>query len=247
MPEGGKVCAEVTEPRLYSLPRLLLEPGPQRSDRTVRRSSGETLLLVVPLLRGGDGVDDMAVAYLLEEEEVKRRREEVHTGRSEVGTPLAAGGALVAPLCRAGAQAHRGRPAGLSSVLFVKEEEEEEEGKKLPKASCLLFTRLLLVFLHNRYTSWCGLFTQASLCFCVGNKSTCSSSCCRVSPSCGHWFQGCCHRQRADSASSASTVLCGAKIDHGVLSVGHGLRIALGIWTPGLCSHLFGVCSARGV
>ena len=34
---------------------------------------------------------------------------------------------------RAGAQAHRARPAGLSSVLFVKEEEEEEEGKKLPK------------------------------------------------------------------------------------------------------------------
>ena len=99
----------------------------------MRRSSGETLLLVVPLLRGGDGVDDMAVAYLLEEQEVKRRREEVHTGRSEVGTPLAAGGARVAPLCRAGAQAHRARPAGLSSVLFVKEEEEEEEGKKLPK------------------------------------------------------------------------------------------------------------------
>ena len=82
-----------------------------------------------------------------------------------------------------------------------------------------------------------GLFTQASLCLCVSNRSTCSSSCCTVSPSCGYWFQGWCHRQRADSPSGASTVLCGTKIDNGVLAVGHGTGVpsstcGAGQWRP---------------
>ena len=183
----------------------------------MRRSSGETLLLVVP---GGEGAG----------------------GSSPHRT-------------RAGAQTHRARPAGLSGVLFVKEEEEEEEGKKAAQASCLLFTRLLLVFLHIRYTSWCGLFTQASLCLCVGNKSTCSSSCCSVSPSCGLWFQGFCFAsstlllpsrqnilfpvrqvrpqycaERRSTVASLPLVMAlvcplpRAELDHGVLAVGHGLR-----------------------
>ena len=56
-------------------------PGPQRSDRTVRRSSGDTPLLAVPSLAGGDGADDTAVAFLvrqtlLEREEEKRKEKE---------------------------------------------------------------------------------------------------------------------------------------------------------------------------
>ena len=57
--------------------------GPQRSDRTVRHSAGEAPLLVVPSLRGADGVDGTTVSYLLaenlklqkKEEEKERRRE----------------------------------------------------------------------------------------------------------------------------------------------------------------------------
>ena len=58
--------------------------GPQRSDRTVRHSAGEAPLLVVPSLRGADGVDGTTVSCLLaenlklqkkkEEEEKERRR-----------------------------------------------------------------------------------------------------------------------------------------------------------------------------
>ena len=56
--------------------------GPQRSDRTVRHSAGEAPLLVVPSLRGADGVDGTTVSFLLaenlklqkEEEEKERRR-----------------------------------------------------------------------------------------------------------------------------------------------------------------------------
>ena len=40
--------------------------GPQRSDRTVRRSAGDALLLVVPTLRGDDGVDGLHTAALTE-------------------------------------------------------------------------------------------------------------------------------------------------------------------------------------
>ena len=60
--------------------------GPQRSDRTVRNSAGETPLLVVPSLRGADGVDGTTVSFLLaeslklqkkeEEKERSRKREE---------------------------------------------------------------------------------------------------------------------------------------------------------------------------
>ena len=55
--------------------------GPQRSDRTVRHSAGEAPLLVVPSLRGADGVDGTTVSFLLaenlklqKEEEKERRR-----------------------------------------------------------------------------------------------------------------------------------------------------------------------------
>ena len=64
-------------------PGSLFDPGPQRSDRTVRHSAGEAPLLVVPSLRGADGVDGTTVSFLLaenlklqkkEEEEKERRR-----------------------------------------------------------------------------------------------------------------------------------------------------------------------------
>ena len=60
--------------------------GPQWSDHTVRHSAGEAPLLVVPSLRGADGVDGTTVSFLLaenlklqggeEEEERRREREE---------------------------------------------------------------------------------------------------------------------------------------------------------------------------
>ena len=59
---------------------------PQRSDRTVRHSAGEAPLLVVPSLRGADGVDGTTVSFLLaenlklqkkEEEKERRRQREV--------------------------------------------------------------------------------------------------------------------------------------------------------------------------
>ena len=59
-------------------PGSLSDPGPQRSDRTVRRSSGEVPLLAVPVLAGGDGVDGFLVRRAVEdrkrEEEKKERK-----------------------------------------------------------------------------------------------------------------------------------------------------------------------------
>ena len=49
-------------------PGILAEPGPQRSDRTVRRSSGDSLpQLVTPSLAGaaGEGVDSGTLAFFL--------------------------------------------------------------------------------------------------------------------------------------------------------------------------------------
>ena len=57
-------------------PGILAEPGPQRSDRTVRRSSGETPLLAVPVLAGGDGVDRTALSFLVRRAVEDRKREE---------------------------------------------------------------------------------------------------------------------------------------------------------------------------
>ena len=69
------------------LPGLALEPGPQRSDRTVRRSSEQAVLLVMASLADavGDGVDAATLSFLTaraledrrkEEEEVARKRKE---------------------------------------------------------------------------------------------------------------------------------------------------------------------------
>ena len=67
-------------------PGLLLEPGPQRSDRTVRRSSGDNLpTLALPVLAGsaGEVVDSSSLRFLTasalkarrEEEEEERKKE----------------------------------------------------------------------------------------------------------------------------------------------------------------------------
>ena len=48
-------------------PGSLLDPGPQRSDRTVRHSAGEVPLLVVASLAGGDEIDATTVSFLLRE------------------------------------------------------------------------------------------------------------------------------------------------------------------------------------
>ena len=51
--------------------------GPQRSDRTVRHSAGDAPLLVVPALRGDDGVDGTTLRFLLEQNlSLKKKQEE---------------------------------------------------------------------------------------------------------------------------------------------------------------------------
>ena len=51
--------------------------APQRSDRTVRHSARDALLLVVPALRGDDGVDGTTLRFLLEQNlSLKKKQEE---------------------------------------------------------------------------------------------------------------------------------------------------------------------------
>ena len=52
---------------LFCARRAVLDPGPQRSDRTVRHSAGDAPLLVVASLAGGDEVDATTVSFLLRE------------------------------------------------------------------------------------------------------------------------------------------------------------------------------------
>ena len=73
------------EPPPGARPGLLLEPAPQRSDRTVRRSSGKTPLLAVPSLAGGDGADDTAFAFLVRQTLQKREEEEEGEGEGAEG------------------------------------------------------------------------------------------------------------------------------------------------------------------
>ena len=63
--------------RAQKPPGSLLDPGPQRTDRTVRHSAGDTPLLVVPALRGDDGVDGTTLRFLLEQNlSLKKKQEE---------------------------------------------------------------------------------------------------------------------------------------------------------------------------
>ena len=58
-------------------PGSLLDPGPQRSDRTVRHSAVDTPLQVLPALRGDDGVDGTTLRFLLEQNlSLKKKQEE---------------------------------------------------------------------------------------------------------------------------------------------------------------------------
>ena len=74
-----------TAPPPGARPGILAEPGPQRSDRSLRHSSGGAPSLALVSLAGGDTPDDATVAFLLsaalalkkeEEEEERRKREE---------------------------------------------------------------------------------------------------------------------------------------------------------------------------
>ena len=65
-------------------PGSLLDPGPQRSDRTVRHSAGDTPLLVVPALRGDDGVDGTTLRFLLKQTLALQKKEEEERRRKEL-------------------------------------------------------------------------------------------------------------------------------------------------------------------
>ena len=57
-------------------PGCLFNPGPQRSDRTVRRSAGKSPLLVVPSLRGDGGVDGTTLRFLLEQNLSQKKKQQ---------------------------------------------------------------------------------------------------------------------------------------------------------------------------
>ena len=116
-------------------PGILVEPGPQRSDRSLRHSSGEALPTLPPCTGWGVGRGGGLLRSLLlhspsaggqeegrgggaggKAEEDARRR-----GSSQVGAPLAARRASVTPYGRAREQAQRSHPAACG----VQEEEEE--------------------------------------------------------------------------------------------------------------------------
>ena len=74
-----------TAPPPGARPGILAEPGPQRSDRSLRHSSGRAPSLALVSLAGGDATDDVTVTFLLsaalsekkeKEEEERRKREE---------------------------------------------------------------------------------------------------------------------------------------------------------------------------
>ena len=68
-------------------PGLLLEPGPQRSDRTVRRSSGDNLpTLALPVLAGsaGEAVDASSLRYLSAAARLDQSRQRAQQLREEV-------------------------------------------------------------------------------------------------------------------------------------------------------------------
>ena len=109
-------------------PGSLCDPGPQRSDRTVRRSSEEVPLLAVPVLAGGDGVDRTALSFLVRRAVEDRKREgegEEEEGGAGEGGP---GAREEGPVVGAAPRRHEGDGgATLQGILFVQAEEEEEE------------------------------------------------------------------------------------------------------------------------
>ena len=66
------------EPPPGARPGILAEPGPLRSDRSLRRSSGTTPLLVVASLAAAaaDGVDAATISFLTAQALEDRRKEE---------------------------------------------------------------------------------------------------------------------------------------------------------------------------
>ena len=62
-------------------PGCLSDPGPQRSDRTVRHSAGVAPSLLLPSLAAADVVDHSSLAFLLKESLSQRRKEEEEAAR----------------------------------------------------------------------------------------------------------------------------------------------------------------------
>ena len=101
--------------------------GPQRSDRTVRHSAGEPPLLVVPSLRGADGVDGTTVSFLLAAN-LKLQKEAERFGRRGQERARVLGACLALP-----------RPRRLEEE---EEKEEEEKTSSCSSASTRLSTSL---------------------------------------------------------------------------------------------------------
>ena len=65
-------------------PGSLFDPGPQRSDRTVRHSAGDAPLQVVPELHGDDGVDGTTLRFLLEQNLLLKKKQEEEKAKERV-------------------------------------------------------------------------------------------------------------------------------------------------------------------
>ena len=86
--------------RLGLPPGLPPEPSPQRSDRTVRHSSGDSLpQLVTPSLAGaaGEGVDSATLAFLLSQSLAAKEKEEQEKREEEAKEDLKAWTGLDGP------------------------------------------------------------------------------------------------------------------------------------------------------
>ena len=151
-------------------PGSLFDSGPQRSDRTVRHSAGDTPFLVVPALRGHDGVDGTTLRFLVkkaldrqkEEEKVRKWRDAAEG--DEGGVHGAHGPPEDEEDQRDDPPRSPGLPSGARGlealdrplfVVLIWEEEEEEEEEEEADASYLL-------------SSWTrSSSTAAAACSCV--------------------------------------------------------------------------------
>ena len=195
-----------------SLPCLLLEPGPQRSDRTKRRSSGETILLVVPEGEGAGGK--------------RGGGSRPHPSRS-AGSPSSLGWLVRCPL-RQGGRGRRGRKKKLPKLRA-----SSSRGSCWSSSTTGTLLGVGSSHRHPCVSVWATsprALRHVGECLphvAFGFKDAATDSELTLMPVLRqqHVALAIEAEHPLSSPSSASTVLCGTKIDHGVLAVGHGTGV----------------------
>ena len=134
--EARRPTAQKTPPP-GERPGILAEPGPQRSDRTVRRSSGETPLLVVASLAAAaaDGVDAVTLSFLKAQALEDRRKEEEEERKvmEELDVLCSIPIVQLTPLQRQRLAEHR--RSGAVAAREERRRKKKRKKKKLPKTS----------------------------------------------------------------------------------------------------------------